>query len=60
MNGSMVSHELKTPLAAMRTSAQVLNMRDAGEKKKREMLDIILRNIDRQTTLLMICLICPE
>mgnify|MGYP000167905047 FL=1 len=48
---SMVSHELKTPLAAMRTSAQVLNMRDAGEKTKREMLDIILRNIDRQTNL---------
>jgi len=48
---SMVSHELKTPLAAMRTSAQVLNMRDAGEKTKAEMLDIILRNIDRQTNL---------
>lgn len=48
---SMVSHELKTPLAAMRTSAQVLDMADAGEETKREMLDIILRNIDRQTNL---------
>ncbi len=48
---SMVSHELKTPLAAMRTSAQVLNMGGAGEETKQEMMDIILRNIDRQTNL---------
>ena len=48
---SMVSHELKTPLAAVKTSAQVLEVADAGEETKREMLDIILRNIDRQTNL---------
>ncbi len=48
---SMVSHELKTPLTAMRTSAQVLGLADAGKETKREMLDIILRNIDRQTNL---------
>jgi len=48
---SMVSHELKTPLAAMRTSAQVLGLADAGKETKREMLDIILRNVDRQTNL---------
>ena len=48
---SMVSHELKTPLAAMRTSAQVLEVADIATETKREMLDIILRNIDRQTNL---------
>ncbi|MBA7557212.1 Alkaline phosphatase synthesis sensor protein PhoR [subsurface metagenome] len=47
----MVSHELKTPLAAMRTSAQVLEAADIATETKREMLDIILRNIDRQTNL---------
>jgi len=48
---SMVSHELKTPLAAMRTSAQVLEAADIATETKREMLDIILRNVDRQTNL---------
>ena len=48
---SMVSHELKTPLAAMRTSAQVLEVADINTETKGEMLDIILRNIDRQTNL---------
>ena len=48
---SMVSHELKTPLTAMRTSAQVLEAAGIATETKREMLDIILRNIDRQTNL---------
>jgi len=48
---SMVSHELKTPLAAMRTSAQVLEAAGIATETKREMLDIVLRNIDRQTNL---------
>ena len=48
---SMVSHELKTPLAAMKTSAQVMGMADAAEETRREMQDIIIRNIDRQTDL---------
>lgn len=48
---SMVSHELKTPLAAMRTSAQVLEVTDVKKETKAEMLEIILRNIDRQTNL---------
>ncbi len=48
---SMVSHELRTPLAAMRTSTQVLEVADTDTETKREMLDIILRNIDRQTNL---------
>ncbi len=48
---SMVSHELKTPLAAMRTSAQVLEVADINTETKGEMLDIILRNMDRQTNL---------
>ncbi len=47
---SMVSHELKTPLAAMKTAAQVLSVADA-EDTKREMVSIILRNIERQTKL---------
>ncbi len=48
---SMVSHELRTPLAAMRTSAQVLEVADLNTETKKEMLDIILRNIDRLTNL---------
>lgn len=48
---SMVSHELKTPLAAMKTSAQVMGMADVGEETREEMQDIIIRNIDRQTKL---------
>ena len=48
---SMVSHELKTPLAAMKTSAQVMGMADASEETREEMQDIIIRNIDRQTNL---------
>jgi signal transduction histidine kinase len=47
----MVSHELKTPLTAMRTSAQVLEAAGIATETKREMLDIIVRNIDRQTNL---------
>jgi len=52
---SMVSHELKTPLAAMRTSAQVLELTDINTETKAEMLDIILRNINRQTSLRTTC-----
>ncbi|MCK4733753.1 MAG: CHASE domain-containing protein, partial [Methanophagales archaeon] len=48
---SMVSHELKTPLAAMKTSAQVMGMADASEETREEMRAIIIRNIDRQTNL---------
>ncbi|KAF5433133.1 Signal transduction histidine kinase [Candidatus Methanophagaceae archaeon] len=48
---SMVSHELKTPLAAMKTSAQVLELADVEETTQQEMLSIITRNIDRQTNL---------
>lgn len=48
---SIVSHELKTPLAAMKTSAQVMGMADPSEETRQEMQDIIIRNIDRQTNL---------
>ncbi len=48
---SMVSHELKTPLAAMKTSAQVLQGDGIGGETRQEMLNVILRNIDRQTKL---------
>ncbi len=45
---SMVSHELKTPLTAMKTSSQLLK-EDCNTEIKDEMLDLIIRNIDRQT-----------
>ena len=48
---SMVSHELKTPLSAMKTSAEMLESSSCDEKTQHEMLDIILRNVDRQTRL---------
>ncbi|HID20711.1 MAG TPA: histidine kinase [Methanophagales archaeon] len=48
---SIVSHELKTPLAAMKTSTQVMGMADASEETRQEMQKIIIRNIDRQTNL---------
>ncbi len=47
---SIVSHELKTPLTAMRTSSEFL--REDGTcdvSLRRQMLDIIIRNIDRQS-----------
>ncbi len=45
---SMVSHELKTPLTAMKTSSELLK-EDCSPQIKDEMLDLIIRNIDRQT-----------
>lgn len=48
---SMVSHELKTPLAAIRTSAEVLEG-ETDPAVRREMQGIIIRNIDRQTRLI--------
>jgi signal transduction histidine kinase len=50
---SLVSHELKTPLSAIRTSAEFLeseNITEPGVQK--EMLENIIRNIDRQTRLI--------
>ncbi len=50
---SLVSHELKTPLSAIKVSAQYLESDDdpdPGERK--EMLRIIIRNIDRQTRMI--------
>jgi signal transduction histidine kinase len=47
---SIVSHELKTPLAAMRTSSEFLRETDNCDISiRRKMLDIIIRNIDRQS-----------
>lgn len=45
---SMVSHELKTPLTAMRTSSEFLKEGKCDSKTQDEMLDLIIRNIDRQ------------
>ncbi|NOR47737.1 MAG: histidine kinase [Methanosarcinaceae archaeon] len=46
---SMVSHELKTPLTRMKTSAEFLLQNDPDVSVRREMLELIVRNIDRQT-----------
>jgi len=52
---SIVSHELKTPLTAMKISAQVLESlpeNDIKSRSRKELLKIIIRNIDRQTNLI--------
>ena len=46
---SMVSHELRTPLTAMKTSAEFLKEDNCDSSVRSEMLDLIIRNIDRQT-----------
>ncbi len=46
---SMVSHELKTPLTPMKTSAEFMLQNDPDVNVRREMLELIVRNIDRQT-----------
>lgn len=47
---SIVSHELKTPLTAMRTSGEFLRENDECDVPLRnKLLDIIIRNIDRQS-----------
>jgi len=46
---SMVSHELKTPLTPMKISAEFLLQSDPDVSVRREMLELIVRNIDRQT-----------
>ena len=46
---SMVSHELRTPLTAMKTSAEFLKEDNCDSSVRSEMLELIIRNIDRQT-----------
>ncbi len=50
---SLVSHELKTPLSAIRTSAEYLEMeKEASPDIKKEMIENIIWNIDRQTRMI--------
>ncbi len=50
---SLVSHELKTPLSAIRTSAEYLEMeKEASPEIKKEMIENIIWNIDRQTRMI--------
>jgi signal transduction histidine kinase len=50
---SLVSHELKTPLSAIRTSSEFLESEeDADPDVQKEMLDNIISNVDRQTRLI--------
>jgi len=46
---SMVSHELKTPLTAMKTSSEFLREDTCDSAVRSQMLDIIIRSVDRQT-----------
>lgn len=50
---SMVSHELKTPLSSMKISAEYLESESSVDPPvQKELLQIIIRNIDRQTRLI--------
>lgn len=50
---SLVSHELKTPLSSIRISAEYLDSdENITDERKKEIIQIILRNIDRQTRLI--------
>ncbi|MGM0771881.1 MAG: ATP-binding protein [Halobacteriota archaeon] len=46
---SMVSHELKTPLTAMKTSSEFMKETECSPEVREEMLDLVIRNIDRQS-----------
>ena len=48
---SMVSHELKTPLTAMKVSSEFLLENNSEPSTKEELLQILIRNIDRLTRL---------
>ena len=48
---SMISHELKTPLTAMKVSSEFLLENDSKTSTKEELLQILIRNIDRLTRL---------
>lgn len=48
---SMVSHELKTPLTAMKTSSEFLLEDTCDPNVRKQMLALIVRNVDRQARL---------
>ena len=50
---SLVSHELKTPLSAIRTSAEFLDSQETMEPDiRKEMLENVISNVDRLTRLI--------
>ena len=50
---SLVSHELKTPLSAIRTSAEFLDSEETMEPDiRKEMLENVISNVDRLTRLI--------
>ncbi|CAG0975921.1 two-component system, OmpR family, sensor histidine kinase VicK [Methanosarcinales archaeon] len=48
---SMVSHELKTPLTAMKVSSEFILENDSKTSTREELLQLLIRNIDRLTRL---------
>jgi signal transduction histidine kinase len=48
---SMVSHELKTPLTAMKTSSEFLLEDKCAPDVRKQLLSLIVRNVDRQARL---------
>jgi len=48
---SMVSHELKTPLTAMKTSSEFLMEEKCAPDVRKQLLALIVRNVDRQARL---------
>ncbi|TFH43570.1 MAG: histidine kinase [ANME-2 cluster archaeon] len=48
---SIISHELKTPLTAMRISSEVLQDDDLSTSKRKQLSELVIRNVDRLTSM---------
>jgi signal transduction histidine kinase/ActR/RegA family two-component response regulator len=48
---AMLGHELRNPLGALSSAAQVLNVAGSGEKVAKDALDVLLRQVERMTRL---------